>query len=58
MYTRSKDHFGHFDVPIFDAEAQVFDRRSSISDAEAATLDIRSSMLKPRGLRSASGRYG
>ena len=33
------DHFGHFDVPIFDDKAQVFDPRFLI---------LRSSMLKPR----------
>ena len=50
------DHFGHFDVPIFDAKAPDFwfsnvwcwspDRRYTISDAEAPTLETRSSMLK------------
>ena len=42
------DHFGHFDVPLFDAKAQVFDPRSSIRtfDAEAPALDTRSAMLK------------
>ena len=67
VYTRRKDgaktpslldHFGHFDVPVLDAKAHVFDPRlvilrsamlkprSSISDAEAPTLDSRSSMLR------------
>ena len=48
VYTRRKDEarassvldrFGHFDVPIFDAKAQVFDPRFFI---------FRSLMLKPR----------
>ena len=48
MYTMRKDgakapslldHFGHSDVPIFDAKAQVFDPLSRI---------LRTLMLKPR----------
>ena len=61
------DRFGHFDVTILDAKAQVFDPRISDSTnfhAESRiydirplmlkpppTHDIRFSMLKPRGLR-------
>ena len=52
------DHFGHFDVSIFDAEAQVFGPFDSlifdspIFDAEAQIFGCRYLMLTPRLLLS------
>ena len=59
IYTRRKDgvkasslldRFGQFDVPTFDAKAQVFDPCFLLSDldADAQIFDIQVPMLKPR----------